>query len=743
MNLSKIILFVILPLFIHAQQRPKIGLALSGGGAKGLAHVGLLKAIDSAGINIEYVAGTSMGSIVGGLYAAGYSGNEIEQFASKMDWNRILSNKASYEELYIHQKQNTDQFVEIPWVNGNPFLGSGVLESNELWLLLSDYFFPYIAETDFSTLPRPFRCVATRLDNGGVVILNQGNLVKSIRASMAIPSVFTPVQIGDDYLIDGGIVRNFPVSEVKDMGADFIIGSSVAAGLLSSEDLNNPLQVINQIAFYGEQRDYKEQVAASDIFVDYPIEKFNAGSFSSAQEIIKMGIQKGEEIFPRLKKLKDSLDLIYGVEEFKNLTVQKQECITVNKFYVKGLSGIEKAFYLNQMNFYDGVSYSPDEIAEQIRTAFATGLFKKINFDLVNNEDGSVNVLLDFVQDHRSFVKAGIGYNTETGLGIKLGVTRYGMLGAFSNSSLAISAGENPQLAARTHHFFDKRRSFYLDAGITGQIIDIGTYNQNLVRTGIIQQNHFNFELNLNRLLTKDLLIGVGSRHELLSYNPQIKTTPEIKGNIRFLNTFISLKMNTLDVSFNPSRGNLINFEGGLVHKQKTKFDFSRLSDEGILHADDYKLKNYASLKYYSAHYFPLKKHTGFIKLNSGIHFGNAIPLMNDFLVGSNNFVARNQILFSGFRLNAISSSSVFTGQMGYRLNFTSKLSLSAAGSVLLHDFVSENYKSNSSGSVLGLDLTAGYRSFMGPIEVSLMYNSINNRLVSTFNVGYSLNFSK
>lgn len=738
-----LLVICILPLLLNAQTRPKIGLALSGGGAKGIAHIGLLKAIDSAGINIDYVAGTSMGAIVGGLYASGYSGNEIEAIAKSMDWSKLLTNKPFYNQLLLPQKTDYDKFVEVPMLNGKFHFGKGVLESNELWLFLNSQFFPYLTETDFTKLPRPFRCVATRLDNGEVVILKDGNLIHSIRASMAIPSVFTPVRINDNVLIDGGLVRNFPVTEALDMGADLVIGSSVAEGLMTSEDLDNPFQMLNQIAFYGEQRDYKEQVAASTIFVDYPLGKYNAGSFASADGILEMGIQKGKEVFPLLKRMKDSLDQIYGIEEFRKLKPKTREKVNIAKFTAEGLDYTEYTFLMKQLEFVENHEYSPAEITERIRLMFATGAFRKINYDIEDNADGTVNMHLSFQRDYRTYLKAGLGYNTETGLGIKLGANFYGLLGPFSTSTVGVSIGENPQLMAKNTYFFDRRRSWYLETSLSGELNEIGTYNVDLAKTGIYNQSHFKLEMNLNKLVSKDLSLGFGTRYEFLRYNPEIQTLPEAKGRINFLNSYFALHYNDLKTPYNPHFGNFIHFETGIHYNQNPNVSFNNGTE--VQYSDRQKVKNYATLKYYSAHYIPVYKHTVFLKLNSGIHFGNKLPFMNDFLIGGNNFVARNQILFSGFRLNAISSSSVVTAQTGYRYNFSPRFSLSAASSVLAYDFVKTNfeYPSRPPKTAIGFDLTAGYRSFVGPIEVSIMYNSINDKIITTFNVGYSLNFSK
>src|SRR5690606_5166926 len=216
-HILNIIIIIFLPYWLIPQtaaDRPKIGLALSGGGAKGLAHIGLLKAIDSAGINVDYISGTSMGAIVGGLYAVGYSGKEIAEMAREMQWNRILSDRLDYHQLMLPFKEDSRQFLNIPLVDKKLHIGTGVLESNELWLWLSNHFSAYNRIVKFEELPRSFRCVATRLDDGEPVILTEGNLVQALRASMAITSVFTSVHMGEVYLIDGGLVRNFPVSEV-------------------------------------------------------------------------------------------------------------------------------------------------------------------------------------------------------------------------------------------------------------------------------------------------------------------------------------------------------------------------------------------------------------------------------------------------------------------------------------------------------------------------------------------------
>lgn len=224
---------------LHAQdssvhRRPKIGLTLSGGGAKGLAHIGILKAIDSAGLKIDYVTGTSMGSIIGVLYAAGYSADSIEKIAKNIDWDLLLSNQVSLRSIIMEEKSEYSKYdVELPWVNNWFRLSTGFLEGEELWLKLSELLFPLHKIKNFNDFAIPFKCIATNVSTGKAVVLDSGEIVPAIRSSMAIPSLFTAVDYDGKKLIDGGVVRNFPVKDVKKMGADIVIGSNVSSALLA------------------------------------------------------------------------------------------------------------------------------------------------------------------------------------------------------------------------------------------------------------------------------------------------------------------------------------------------------------------------------------------------------------------------------------------------------------------------------------------------------------------------------
>lgn len=739
--------FVFLPMLLSAQEadiRPEIGLALSGGGAKGLAHIGLLMAIDSVGINIDYVAGTSMGAIVGGLYAAGYSGKDIEKLAREVDWERILSNKPKYDQLLLPYKDYRRQFVEIPVIGRKIYFGKGILESTELWLWLYEHFSGYNREIDFSDLPIPFRCVTARLDTGDAIVLDKGNLVNAIRASMAIPTVFTPVMIDGIPLVDGGLVRNFPVEEVRDMGASMVIGSSVADHLLSAEDLDNPLKVFYQIAFFAEKKDFIIQREATDILVEYPMGTYHMGSFASADEILQLGIDRGKEMIPLLKKFKDSLDRIYGYEEHRALNPPPAQEVKINKIVTEGLDPGFWQLYKNQMGFEENRVYGAGQISDNIRNIYLSGNFRKINYSFQQNGDESLDLHLNFQKHSEKFLRAGLSYNDDTGMGVKVGVGRNAPFSPFSSSSLSVSIGENMQVSIENIYFLGYGRNLFLTSAIAGELMKMTYYDPRLAARGVFRQNHLGADIGLSKLVTGNFQVGIGGRWEILTHRPESESSERLTGESNFLTAYFKWKFNNQDKAYNPGQGTKIDFETGWIFNQHPKLSYREDEDSALIPVEADR-KNFSTVRFYSSHYHSFGKKTVFARLNAGLHFGNKLPYLHDFAIGGLGFAARNQVLFPGFRLNGISSSSAVSGQVGIRQNFSSRLSAYIAGNLLKYDFIQSNYGvfGRSPDMVWGLNLTAGYEFLLGPLELTLMYNSINDRIQPALNIGYSMNFSK
>ncbi|PLX24037.1 MAG: hypothetical protein C0599_03100 [Salinivirgaceae bacterium] len=217
-------------------QRPKVGLVLSGGGAKGMAHVGFLKVLEEAGIRPDYITGTSMGSIVGGLYAIGYNAYEIEAMLQSQNWNDVLSNDMQLSDISINEKDQYGKYIaELPIQGREISLPKGLIFGQHVMELLNYFTLPAYDIHDFDSLPIPFKCIGADITNADIVELDTGSLAMAMRASMSIPTAFTPVMWGDKLLVDGGLSRNFPVQEVREMGADIVIGV-YTGGVLKDKD---------------------------------------------------------------------------------------------------------------------------------------------------------------------------------------------------------------------------------------------------------------------------------------------------------------------------------------------------------------------------------------------------------------------------------------------------------------------------------------------------------------------------
>ncbi len=293
-----LIVVVLMVMTSTALARPSIGLALSGGGARGAAHVGVLRVIEELGIPIDYVAGTSMGSIIGGLYAMGLSPDEIEATIKDIDWNAIFDDNPVRPERRMQRKLDDRQMLigTRPGViesERRVDLVPALMQGQRLALALRQYTLPARSIDDFDQLPIPFRAVATDVITGEAVVLKTGDLATAIRASMAVPAVFSPVEIDDRLLVDGGLAMNLPISVVREMGADIIIAVDIGGPRRERDEIANLLQMLDQIAGLVTWRNTQEEIAtltARDLLLVPPLGRtVMPGDFNNMLTAIQIG----------------------------------------------------------------------------------------------------------------------------------------------------------------------------------------------------------------------------------------------------------------------------------------------------------------------------------------------------------------------------------------------------------------------------------------------------------------------
>ncbi|MFI8225606.1 patatin-like phospholipase family protein [Pseudomonas sp. NPDC085632] len=302
-----------LPLLVHASEapRPKVGLVLSGGAARGLAHIGVLKALEEQGIKIDAIAGTSMGAVVGGLYASGYKIDELEKLALNIDWQAALSDAPPREDVPFRRKQDDRDFLVKQKLSfrddGSLGLPLGVIQGQNLSLLLESLLAHTSDTRDFDKLPIPFRAVATDISNGEKVVFRKGHLPQVIRASMSIPAVFAPVELDGRLLVDGGMTDNIPLDVAREMGVDVAIVVDIGTPLRNRKQLTTVVDVLNQSITLMTRSNSEEQLAAlktSDVLIQPALAAFGVTDFGKAQEMIDAGYRATRILDARLAILK-------------------------------------------------------------------------------------------------------------------------------------------------------------------------------------------------------------------------------------------------------------------------------------------------------------------------------------------------------------------------------------------------------------------------------------------------------
>ena len=297
----------------QVQKRKKVAVVLSGGGAKGVAHIGALKVIEKAGLPIDIITGTSMGSLVGGLYAIGYNAHSLDSIARHMDWAYVLSDREdlSRQSIEDRQRQNTYMLSRGLTFGKRNANAGGIIKGKNLDVLLQKLCMGYTDSMDFNRLPIPFACVATNIVDNSEIDFTSGILPQAMRASMAIPAVFSPVRIGDQVLCDGGLCNNYPADLARKLGADIVIGVTVQDSLKKADELGSTLNILMQIVDFNTLNKYNENLAITDVAIRVNPEGYSAASFtpSAVDTLLRRGEEEAMRHWDDLMALKEQIGI--------------------------------------------------------------------------------------------------------------------------------------------------------------------------------------------------------------------------------------------------------------------------------------------------------------------------------------------------------------------------------------------------------------------------------------------------
>lgn len=286
---------LLLPFFLWAQNRPKVAVVLSGGGAKGTAHIGALKVIEKAGIPVDYVVGTSMGALVGALYSIGYTPEQLDSMVNAQNWKFLLSDNPNPKEVLLDDRLKSEQYVlSVPFsLKSSNVADAGIIKGRNLARLFSVLTEGYQDSVEFNMLPIPFACVSENLVDGSEIVFHRGILATAMRSSMSIPGVFAPIYSNGMVLVDGGMVNNYPVDVALKMGANLVIGVDVQSPLLDASGLKSVKDIFGQIINLQGEKKYQENLRRTDVHIKVNVSGYSAASFT--KEAIDTLIVRGEQ----------------------------------------------------------------------------------------------------------------------------------------------------------------------------------------------------------------------------------------------------------------------------------------------------------------------------------------------------------------------------------------------------------------------------------------------------------------
>ncbi|MEJ0035085.1 MAG: patatin-like phospholipase family protein [Gammaproteobacteria bacterium] len=370
--------------------RPRIGLVLSGGGARGAAHIGVLKVLDQLHVPIDAIAGTSMGAVVGGLYATGFSADDIERIVGTLDWQDAFKDRPPRAELTFRRKQEDQNFlVKFPLGlrSGNFLLPKGLIQGQKLNQTLRKLTLPVARITNFDQLPTPFRAVATDLETGDAVVLDHGDLTSALRASLSAPGVFSPVEREGRLLVDGGLAENLPIDVARQMGVDVVIVVDVGFPLLDRSKLNSAPTISNQMLAILVRKNSDQQRATltdRDVVIDPPLGEASSFDFGIVSKAIRQGVEAARAASPKLAALAVSPD-DYQVYQVRREDIRRG---TPTVDFVRIEPGSERYTEALTELFKDvvGKPVDPDDLGKRVAGYYGKGNLEALDYSLVQDD---------------------------------------------------------------------------------------------------------------------------------------------------------------------------------------------------------------------------------------------------------------------------------------------------------------------------------------------------------------------
>ena len=716
------------------RKNPRVGLVLSGGGAKGLAHIGVLKTLDSLGVRIDYVAGTSMGAVMGGLYATGYTGKQIDSIISATDFDLLITDDVPRKSRTFYERKNAEKYaLTLPFNNFKIQLPSSISRGQNVFNLLSKLTLDVSGVEDFSKLPIPFYCIATDMLTGKEVVLDRGNLAQAISASSALPTLYQPVRLDNKLLMDGGIVNNYPILGLESKDLDIIIGVDVQDDLLTINKLESVSNILIQISNFRVAKEMVGKSKLTDIYIKPEVSEYSLVSFKEGAEIIRKG---QTAITSQLEELK----IIAKAQNFtkRKAKIPEIQKIKINDISIFGLNKYTASYVRGKLRFRTGETISFDNFSKGVNNLVATNNFDSFLYKF--SPDGEGYVFSAKVTEAKSttFIKFGAHYDQLYKSAALLNLTKKQLLLKNDVLSLDFILGDNSRY--NFDYYIDK--GFYWSVGINSKYIGFTNFTnpRSLISESVdpdidkIQMNfsEFTHQFFVETLIKKDLALKIGIELKDLKITTNdnvfltVFDTPEYKfEDGEYYSLFGSIKIDTIDNELFPTGGFL--FEGS----SKFYFGSSALRDD-FNELSIFKSKISKAFTIVDKLSINITTEGGFKVGNSNtkaLHFGLG-GYGSDYFNNYSTFYGYDYFSLNGNSYVKVDSTLDYEFLNNHHINFSANFANIGDDIFLSSDwFESPSYE--------GYSIGYGLETIIGPIELKYNWSEGSNESGFYVNVGY------
>ncbi|TXD82522.1 patatin [Subsaximicrobium wynnwilliamsii] len=715
----------------------KIGLVLSGGGAKGFAHIGVLKVIDSLGIKVDYIAGTSMGAIVGSLYASGYSGKQLDSIFNSVNFDNVINDIIPRSSRTLYERDNTEKYaIVLPFDRFKLKLPSSLSRGQNVFNLLSKLTLHVSEIHDFDKLPIPFFCVATNVETGNAVILDSGNLALSVTASGAFPTLFQPVEIDGALLIDGGVINNYPIEELRAKGIDIIIGVDVQDGLATRKDMTSAPDVLLQINNFRTIKDMIPKREKTDIYINPDIKGFTVIDFSQGRKIIESGAKAALD---KLDELETLTKYGSGVISEK-MDLRSKDSIRINSINIKGNDRYTKAYIMGKLKLKGNETVDYDLFDRGVNNLIATNNFNSFIYAFKRSKGEEGYDLEANLKESKisTFIKFGLHYDDVYKSAALLNLTKKRLLFKNDFASLDIILGDNVRY--NFEYLIDK--GFYWSIGIRSRYnqfqksinAELFLDDSQIAGTGInkidVKLRDQTNQFYIQTLFRKDFAISLGAEHKRLNVKSETITIADQTGDFVFENTdyfsvFGSLKLDTYDNPYYPSSGL---YFSGYFHTYLLASGFNTNFTE------------FSIAKAEAGYAFSVSNRLSFnFKTSGGFKVGeDNTQSLNFALGGYGNKFINNFIPFLGYDYISLIGDSYVKGYVGMDYKLFQKHHLTLEANIAnVDNNIFETGEWFTLPDYRGYALGYGIESFLGPIQVKYSYAPELKESTWYFNLGF------